>query len=188
MLPSPKIWPRRRRWRESWPSGAVLPGSPNSTGQGRDAPGAWGPAECVGRGRRCPTHPAVRPTPRSHSRASGAVRSSLPARAGTQSAAAGCSCRRPQARRCARAPRTATKARGQAFESAVARCRTPGVEEGVSSEPEPVDPSPQTNPMTCCWCRTASARCYPLPRLRHVTVCRNCYRHITGVEPETDHA
>src|ERR1041385_152226 len=86
----------------------------------------------------------------------------------------------------ARAPRTAAKARGQAFDSAVARCRTPGVEECVSSEPEPVDPSQQTNPVACCWCRTASTRCYPLPRLRHVTVCRTCYRHITGVEPETD--
>jgi hypothetical protein len=47
------------------------------------------------------------PLPRSHSRASGAVRSSQPARTGIKGAAAYCSCRRPQA------PRTATKAVGK---------------------------------------------------------------------------
>jgi hypothetical protein len=119
------LWPRdpghnARRRHESWPCGAVLPGSSSSPCQGGHSPGARCPAECVGRGRRCPPHLAVWPPPRGHSRASGAVRSVLPARAGPQSAAAYCSCRRAQARGVARALRAATKAHGEAPKSAAA--------------------------------------------------------------------
>jgi hypothetical protein len=39
--------------------------------------------------------------------------------------------------------------------------------------------------LTCNWCHTPTARRYPLPRLPHVSVCRDCYVRMAGVDPET---